>query len=102
MGKIKALFKRKAPVIILDEGLLSSKIVLLGTMGKDRSIGCLRVCKYKDNRLHEYGEEITDELIGDPLVTILFGSADGIKKLSDGLYNLYRVITEEEDEDVEV
>lgn len=89
------IFKRKAPTIILDEGMLSSKVVLVGMMGKPK-IGVFRVCKYKDGLLHDYGEEITEEKIGEPLVTILFGSRDGIKKLADSLYNLYEQMEGEE------
>ena len=38
---------------------------------------------------HDYGEEITDEKIGEPLVSLLFGSVDGIKKMADALYKLH-------------
>lgn len=84
----KKLFKRKAPVIVLDEGTLSGKIVIVGTCGKIQKFGVLRVCKYKDGGLHEYGEELTEDKVGEPLVTILFGSADGVMRLADGLYKL--------------
>lgn len=90
------LFKRKAPVIILDEGVLSSKIVVLGTVGKKPTFGALRVCKYKDGELHEYDADVTEEDLGEPLVTILFGAREGIKNLADSLYNLYRVMGDRE------
>ena len=83
------LFKRKAPVIILDNGPLSSKIVLFGTKGDKYKFGVMQICKYKDGGFHDYGEEITDEKIGEPLVSLLFGSVDGIKKMADALYKLH-------------
>ena len=86
------IFKRKAPVIVLDEGLLSSKVVTLGTIGKDGRFGALRVSKYKDGKLHDYNAVVANEDIGDPLVTIIFGDREGIKKMADALNGLYEVM----------
>lgn len=82
------IFKKKAPVIWLGNGPLASKIVVLGRFGRNLEFGAIRICKYKDGGFHCYEEEITDELIGEPLVTILFADTEGIKKLADGLYKL--------------
>lgn len=87
-------FKKRAPIIILDEGPFSSKVVLLGTTGKDVKFGVLRVSKYKDNKLHDYDVPVKEEDIGDPLVTIMFGDRDGIKKMADALNGLYEVMGE--------
>lgn len=83
-----ALEDKKSPVIVLDEGPLSSKIVAAGTIGEKQTFGMLRICKYKDDELREYGE-VTPEDIGEPLVTILFGKLSGIRKMADLLYKLH-------------
>ena len=84
--------KKRAPIIVLSEGPFSSKVVLLGTTGKDVKFGVLRVSKYKDNKLHDYDAPVKEEDIGDPLVTIMFGDREGIKKMADALYGLYDVM----------
>lgn len=85
-------FKKRAPVIVLDEGPFSSKVVTLGTTGKDVKFGVLRVSKYKNGKLHDYDMPVKDDEIGDPLVTIMFGNREGIKKMADALYGLYEVM----------
>lgn len=82
-------FKKRAPIIILDEGPFSSKVVTLGTVGKDVKLGAMRVSKYKDGKMHDYDMPVKEEDIGDPLVTILFGDREGIKKMADALNGLY-------------
>lgn len=85
-------FKKIAPVIILDDGPFSSKVVTLGTTGKDVKFGVMRVSKYKNGKLHDYDTPVKEEEIGDPLVTIMFGNRDGIKKMADALNGLYEVM----------
>lgn len=87
-------FKKRAPVIILDDGPFSSKVVTLGTTGKDVKFGVMRVSKYKNGKLHDYDTQVKEEEIGDPLVTIMFGNRDGIKKMADALNGLYEVMGE--------
>lgn len=81
----------KAPVILLDGGILSSKVCLLG---KTKDLGVLEFHNYKHNALREYGTEIKNEDIGKRLVTIMFGKRETIKKLADSLYKLYEDLGE--------
>ena len=84
-----ALMAESAPVIVLGEGALSSKVCITGTMGNKPTFGVLRICKYKDGELREYGEQIKAEDVGEPLVTILFGKVSGIREMADLLYKLH-------------
>ena len=82
-----------APIIMLGEGAHSNKVIQLGS-NKEKSIGFLRINKLKNG--NEYGfDEIVDEKdVGKPLVTLVFSRIEGIKKLADGLNNLYQFITD--------
>ena len=50
---------------------------------------CLHICKYKDGKAHSYGEEIKTDMIGEPIVTIVWGTAEGLKQTIDNLQATY-------------
>ena len=82
-----------APIIILGEGARSNKVISLGS-NKEKSVGFLRINKLKDGIDYGFDEIVDEKDIGKPLVTIMFSRIDGIKKLADGLNNLYQFCTD--------
>ncbi len=82
-----------APIIILGEGARSNKVFTLGS-NNEKTMGFIRINKIKDGIKYNFDEAVDEKDIGKPLVTLIFSRVEGIKKLSDGLNNLYQFMAD--------
>lgn len=81
----------KHTIITVETGPSSDKICVTGTIGDGR-IGVMDFYKYRDGKLHEYGETITENDIGERIARIVFGRRDAVKKMISGLSSLYEIM----------